>query len=105
MIQKTRRQMLEEFVAKNPKDAFARYGLALECATSGDQAAAVEHFQQLLAHNAQYVPGYFHLGQLLVKLARRDEARKVLSDGIQAATKAGDMHARDEMEAALRDLD
>ena len=105
MTQKSRRQMLEEFVAKNPKDAFARYGLALECATSGDSQAAVEHFQQLLAHNANYVPGYYHFGQLLVKLARRDEARKILSDGIQVAAKAGDMHARDEMEAALRELD
>ena len=26
---KTRRQMLEEFVAKKPDDAFSRYGLAL----------------------------------------------------------------------------
>lgn len=105
MTQKTRRQMLEEFVGKNPKDAFARYGLALECANNGDQTAAVEHFQQLLAHNAQYVPGYFHFGQLLAKLARRDEARKILTDGIQVAAQAGDTHARDEMEAALRELD
>lgn len=97
--------MLEEFVARNPKDAFARYGLALECANSGDPQAAVEHFQQLLANNANYVPGYHHFGQLLAKLSRRDEARKVFADGIQVAAKAGDTHARDEMEAALHELD
>ena len=27
---KTRRQMLEEFVANKPDDAFSRYGLAME---------------------------------------------------------------------------
>ncbi len=37
---KTRRQMLEEFVAAKPNDAFARYGLAMECATTGDVAGA-----------------------------------------------------------------
>src|SRR5258706_390827 len=37
---KTRRQMLEEFVAGKPDDAFSRYGLAMECMNSGDAAAA-----------------------------------------------------------------
>jgi len=27
---KTRRQLLEEFIAKKPEDSFSRYGLALE---------------------------------------------------------------------------
>jgi hypothetical protein len=29
-LKKPRRQMLEEFVAKQPNDAFTRYGLAME---------------------------------------------------------------------------
>ena len=37
---KTRRQVLEEFVEKSPADAFSRYGLAMECVSSGDAAAA-----------------------------------------------------------------
>src|SRR5215469_866338 len=52
---KTRRQMLEEFVAKKPDDAFSRYGLAMECMNTGDTAAANEHFQALLQGNADYV--------------------------------------------------
>ena len=53
--QKTRRQMLEEFAAANPRDAFARYGLAMECAKSGDTDAAIEHFRKLLADHPDYV--------------------------------------------------
>jgi tetratricopeptide (TPR) repeat protein len=99
--QKSRREMLERFVAQNPTDAFARYGLALECVKLGDDAAASGHFHKLLETNPDYSAGYFQFGQLLSRLGRLDEARKLLSDGIVVAQRAGDMHARDEMQAAL----
>lgn len=99
--QKSRREVLEQFVAQKPDDAFARYGLALECVNLGDDAAAATHFHKLLEDNPQYVAGYFQFGQFLGRVGRIDEARKVLSDGIVIAQKTGDAHARDEMEAAL----
>lgn len=99
--QKSRREMLEQFVAQKPGDAFARYGLALECVKLGDDAAAAGHFEELLKSNAEYSAGYFQFGQLLSRLGRLEEARKMLSDGIVVAQKSGDMHARDEMQAAL----
>ena len=101
---KSRRQMLEEFVAQKPNDAFARYGLAMECANTGDSAAAGEHFQALLAAHPEYVAGYFQYGQLLGKTGRAEEARAMLVAGIDAARHAGDDHARSEMEAALAEI-
>ncbi|MGA8224753.1 MAG: hypothetical protein WB780_24125 [Candidatus Acidiferrales bacterium] len=98
---KSRRETLEQFVAEKPSDAFARYGLALECVKLGDDSAATLHFQQLLETHPEYVAGYFQFGQLLSRLGKMPEARKLLSDGIVVAQKAGDMHARDEMQAAL----
>jgi len=99
--QKSRRETLEQFVADKPSDAFARYGLALECVKLGDDSSATLHFQKLLESNPTYVAGYFQFGQLLARIGRQDEARKLLSDGIIVAQRAGDMHARDEMQAAL----
>jgi predicted Zn-dependent protease len=101
---KSRRQMLEEFVAQKPDDAFSRYGLAVECMNSGDSAAADQHFSALLKRNPGYVPAYLMYGQLLARELRRDDARRVLANGIDAATKAGNQHARSEMEAMLNDL-
>jgi predicted Zn-dependent protease len=101
---KTRREMLKEFVAAKPGDAFARYGLAMECANSGDTAAADEHFKALLAGHPNYVAGYFHYGQFLAKGGRVDDARSTLSTGIATARRTGDDHARSEMEAALAEL-
>lgn len=98
---KSRREMLEQFVAQKPADAFARYGLALECVKLGDDDAAVEHFKKLLEAHPEYVAGYFQYGQLLGRTGRQQEARKLLSDGIVIASQAGDMHSRDEMQAAL----
>ena len=101
---KTRREMLEEFVAAHPNDAFARYGLAVECGNQGDHAAAIENFDKLLATHPDYVTGYFQYGQLLAKLSRTDDARRRLTDGIEAARRTGDQHALSEMETALAQL-
>jgi tetratricopeptide (TPR) repeat protein len=102
--QKSRREMLEQFVAQKPADAFARYGLALECVRLGDDGSAQTHFQSLLKANPDYVAGYFQYGQLLSRLGRLDDARRILSEGIVMAQKTGDRHARDEMQAALTQL-
>jgi Tfp pilus assembly protein PilF len=101
---KTRRQMLEEFVATKPEDAFSRYGLAMECMNTGDPVAADTHFRALLEHNADYVPAYLMYAQLLNRESRTTEARQILSNGIAAAAKKGDQHARSELEALLTEL-
>lgn len=102
--QKSRREILEQFVATRPGDAFARYGLALECVKLGDDQAAAGHFQHLIEHHPDYVAGYFQYGQFLARLGRDEEARKMLSQGIVVAQRAGDIHARDEIQGALNSL-
>jgi predicted Zn-dependent protease len=101
---KTRRQVLEEFVQKSPGDAFSRYGLAMECMTSGDASAAILNFDLLLKQHADYVPAYLMYGQLLVRESRPEEAKQILATGITAAGKKGDQHAVSEMEALLADI-
>ena len=101
---KSRRQMLEEFVARKPDDAFSRYGLAVECMNNGDPAAADEHFRALLQRNADYVPAYLMYAQLLVRESHTAEARTVLASGIAAAEQKGDQHARSEMEGLLSEI-
>lgn len=101
---KVRRQKLEEFLAQNPNDAFARYGIALDCFRQGELDAADEHFKVLLVKNPDYVPAYQMYAQLLAQNDRVDEARSVLNKGIESATRVGNQHARSEMESHLADL-
>jgi hypothetical protein len=101
---KTRRQMLEAFVAAKPNDAFALYGLAMECANSGDAAASDLHFKALIGSHPEYIAAYFQYGQFLARAGRAAEARSALTAGIATARRTGDDHARSEMEAALAEL-
>jgi predicted Zn-dependent protease len=101
---KTRRELLEAFVAQKPDDAFSRYGLAMECVNTGDTSAAESHFRGLLQRNADYVPAYLMFAQMLVKQSRPEDAREILQRGISAASKAGNGHALSEMEALLNEL-
>ena len=101
---KTRRELLESFVAQKPDDAFSRYGLAMECVNAGDVAAAERNFRELLQRNADYVPAYLMFAQMLAKESRPDDAREILNQGMSAASKAGNQHALSEMEALLHEL-
>jgi cytochrome c-type biogenesis protein CcmH/NrfG len=98
---KTRREMLQEFLAQNPNDAFSLYGLALECVNSGDFPGAESHFRALLQSNPDYVPGYQMYAQNLAQHNRADEAKAILTQGIQAATRANNQHALSEMQSLL----
>ncbi len=95
---------LTAILEANPKDAFARYGLALEYANQGQTETALSHFDQLLNAHPDYTPGYQMAGQLLAKAGRREEATQLLKDGIASALRTGNAHAGSEMEALLDEI-
>jgi tetratricopeptide (TPR) repeat protein len=101
---KVRRLKLEEFLAQNPNDAFARYGIALDCFRQGELHAADTHFKTLLINNPDYVPAYQMYAQMLAQSDRVEEAKSVLNKGIESAIRVGNQHARSEMESHLADL-
>jgi Flp pilus assembly protein TadD len=96
-----RLEILKNMVAQNPGDSFARYGLAMEYRNSGDLEAAVREFQTLQAANPDYAATYFHGGQTLERLGRTEEARALYVQGLEVTSRKGDLHARDELRAAL----
>jgi|SRR5579863_1526478 predicted Zn-dependent protease len=96
--------MLNEILTQNPNDAFARYGLAMEHSKAGDAVRAMEEFGKLLATHPDYTAGYFMAAQTLVASNRREEARKMLVEGISSAVRTGNSHAQSEMTALLDEL-
>jgi tetratricopeptide (TPR) repeat protein len=98
----SRLDLLKNMVAQNPADSFARYGLAMECARTGNLEQAMEEYRALLALNPDYAAAYYHGGQTLEKLGRPDEARALYRQGIETTTRTGDLHTRSELEAALQ---
>ena len=95
---------LNQILTENPKDAFARYGLAMEYSKQGDFDRALAEFSILLENHPDYTAGYFMAAQTLNQAGRIDDAKKMLHDGITSARRTGNLHAQSEMEAMLGDL-
>jgi predicted Zn-dependent protease len=104
MASPSRKQKILEMLAEDPTDPFLRYGLAMEHAGTGEHAEAVRCLEELIRDKPDYVPAYVQAGQLLVRLGRDDEARSVYRAGIDAARKAGEGHAAEEMASFLEEL-
>jgi cytochrome c-type biogenesis protein CcmH/NrfG len=96
--------MLRDVLAHNPKDTFARYGLAMEYVNRGDTSTGLVEFAALIEDNPDYAPGYQMAAQTLMKASRHEEARRMLQDGIACAIRIRNQHARSEMEAMLDEL-
>lgn len=95
---------LNDILTENPKDAFARYGLAMEYSKQGDLDRALAEFAILIENHPDYTAGYFMAAQTLVRAERSGDAKKMLQDGIASARRTGNLHAQSEMEAMLGDL-
>ncbi|HZD31406.1 MAG TPA: tetratricopeptide repeat protein [Candidatus Angelobacter sp.] len=104
MVDESRAAALQQILKQDPNDAFARYALGLEYSGSGDAEAALSEFSQLLSAHPGYTNGYFMAAQVLDRAGRLDEARAMLTQGIESARQANNRHALSEMEAMLEDL-
>jgi len=102
---KTRRDMLEEFVAQDPNDSFSRYALALEFEKESRVEDALPQLREVIARDPSYVAAYYQLGKLLAQVGQIEEARDVYRRGLGAAMASGDQRARSEMQEALDNLD
>lgn len=95
---------LKEILALDPKNSFARYGIAMELVSRGDTAAALAEFDTLLKNDPDYTAGYFMAAQTLSTAGRTAEAVEHLKAGIGCAARSGNSHALSEMQSMLDEL-
>jgi predicted Zn-dependent protease len=96
---------LKEILALDPRNSFARYGIAMELASRGETDAALSEFDQLLVNDPDYTAGYFMAAQTLASGGRSQEAIARLKDGINCAARNGNSHALSEMQTMLGELE
>ena len=92
---------LEAMLEKQPNDPFLLYGIAMEHKKLNDPAAALEFFDRVTSLDPGYCYAYHQKGLVHESQGDSDAAKQAYRDGIQAAIKKGDDHARGEIEAAL----
>ena len=95
---------LNEILALEPRNSFARYGLAMELASRGETDAALGEFDALLANDPDYTAAYQMAAQTLASAGRATEAIERLKAGVACASRASNQHALSEMQALLDDL-
>ncbi len=95
---------LKEILALDPKNSFARYGIAVELANRGEVDEAVAEFNHLLKTDPDYTAGYFMAAQTLSRAGRTEAAIERLNEGISCAARTGNRHALSEMQGMLDEL-
>ena len=94
-------QKLQQMLGKQPRDAFLLYGLGMEYKKLEDYPRAIEHFDRVIAVDPNYCYAYFQRGQVYELLGQSEAAKQSYRAGIAAAERAGDAHAKEELQAAL----
>ena len=94
-------RQLQQMLDRQPDDPFLLYGLAMEHKKEGDAAAALEYLRRVTQKDPNYCYAYYQRGLVHESQGDPEAARKSYREGIEAADRAGDAHARSELEAAL----
>lgn len=79
-------EAFRQMVARMPNGFLGRYGLGDKLLQAGNLGEAVEHLRVAVKLDPVHVASHFALGRALAGLKRNDEARSVLTAGIDAAT-------------------
>ncbi len=84
---------LRRVLEASPNDAFLLYGIAMEHAKLGDHDTALTCFDRALEADPANPYHYFHKARSLEALTRIDEARDVLTAGLEYARRGNDEKA------------
>ena len=98
-------EKLLEYMETADKDSFLQHALALEYIKIGEDEKARTLFNELLLREPTYVGSYFHLGKLLERVGDFNKAIRIYKRGMEEAKKAGDHHARNELQGALEEIE
>jgi Tfp pilus assembly protein PilF len=99
-----RMRQLRQMLQRQPDDPFLLYGMAMEYKKAGDAAAALDYLARVTHKDPNYCYAYYQRGLVHESQGETEAALKSYREGIEAADRAGDAHARGELEAALEML-
>jgi len=97
-------EKLKSFLIHSPVDSFLKHALALEYIKLGDEVEAKKLFLEILGTDPSYIGSYYHLARLLERTGETENAKTWYERGMEAAKKAGDNHAFNELQAAYEDF-
>lgn len=100
----SRIEQIETFLKETPNDCFLKHALALEYIKTGGDDKALQLFEENRSFDPGYIATYYHLGKLLEKLGKTEEAITIYAQGMEYARAAGDNHAYSELRSVHEEL-
>ena len=86
---------------RQPGDAFLLYGVALEYKKLGDAAQALAYLDRVTGVDPNYCYAYHQKGLVHELQGDMEAAKRAYREGVEAANRSGDAHAKEEIAAAL----
>ncbi len=105
MVSSERMKSLQAMLQKEPDDLFLLYAIALEHKKAREFADALKYLGEVLKRDALYCVAYQQAAQVHEMAGDVPTAKQAYRDGIAAASRKGDLHAKEEMESALAMLE
>ena len=96
-----RLEKLKTMLARKPDDAFLLYGVAMELKKAGQSTEALAYLDRVTTVDPGYCYAYHQKGLIYESTGDVEAARRAYRQGIEAAVRANDGHAKEEIEAAL----
>jgi len=97
----SRIEVFQEMARQQPEDAMIWYGLASEFVKLERWQEAADALRRVIKLNPDYTAAFQMLGTALTNLHQTEEARRVWTEGIEAANRTGAWKARQHMEGLL----
>ncbi len=98
-------ETLRYLVEKNPNNPLNRFGLANEYFKNEMYQEAIEEIKAYLSLKDDEGAAYRTLGEALLKLGRKEEAKEAYRNGIKAANNHGHPGMAEEFEETLELID
>jgi tetratricopeptide (TPR) repeat protein len=104
-MQYDRLQILLQYIKDDPEDPFCKYALALEYIKRNEIQEAQSILEQLISNNADYLAAYYQLGKLLEFNKMNGAAIAIYREGILIADSQNNRHTKNELQAAIDNLE
>lgn len=96
-----RTSKLQAMLEKSPRDTFLLYALAMEHKKAQNVSEALSYLKRVVESDANYSAAWQQTAMLREQTGDIPGARQAYQNGIEAARRAGDAHAAEEMQGAL----
>ena len=96
---------LTAMLERQPRDAFLLYAIGMEHKKLGDLSKAIEFYSRTIEVDPNYCYAYYQRGQSFEQQGDVASAKQSYRDGVDAARRSNDEHAKSELETALQMLE